>query len=392
MEAINDKMHSSLGPSIAHRWLSCPASVKLEAQFPDRAGESAAEGTLAHALCELKLKHYFFTKELTKRKYTAEVKKLKQDPLWNDEMEGYTDVYLDYIRELALSMPAAPYVAIEKHLDMSKYIPGCFGTGDCILIQGETLHVIDFKYGKSPNGRVQAEENPQMLLYALGAYSAYSLLYRIKKVVLHIVQPRLPDGITSWETSVDYLMEFAGTAAEQAEIAMSDNPYFSPSEKACRYCKAGAVCKVRAEENAKLQREIKKDPELLSPSEIGAYLEIGEDIHQWLETLKAYALTQCLNGREIPGWKAVEGRGSRDWTDADEAFRKLTEGGIKEEMLYERKPLTLAQTEKTVGKKIFDELVGDLVTKKPGKPALVPESDKRPAITNKPSAAEVFGN
>lgn len=392
MEAINDKIHSSIGPSAAHRWLSCPASVKLEAQFPDRAGESAAEGTLAHALCELKLKHYFFTRELTKRKYTAEVKKLKQDPLWSDEMEGYTDVYLEYIRGLALSMPAAPYVAVEKHLDMSKYIPGCFGTGDCILIQGETLHVIDFKYGKSPKGRVQVEDNPQMLLYALGAYTAYSLLYRIKKVVLHIVQPRLADGVTSWETDIGYLMEFARMAAEQAEIAMSDKAYFSPSEKTCRYCKAGAVCKARAEKNAMMQRETKKEPELLSLSEIGDYLAIGEDIHQWLETLKTYALIQCLNGREIPGWKVVEGRGSRDWIDADEAFRKLTEGGIEEEMLYERKPLTLAQTEKTVGKKIFEELVGDLVTKKPGKPALVPESDKRPAITNKLNATEAFGN
>lgn len=390
MEAINDKTHAKLSPSASHRWLECPASVKLEEQFPDRSSEAAAEGTLAHALCELKLKHYFFAKELPKRKYTAEVKKLKQDPLWDDEMEGYTDVYLEYIRSLALSMPSAPYVAIEKHLDMSKHIPGCFGTGDCILIQGETLHVIDFKYGKSPNGRVAAEKNPQMLLYALGAFITYSFLYPIKKVVLHIVQPRLPDGITHWETTTDYLLEFMEFAKKQADIALSDDAYFSPGAKTCRYCKAGAVCRARAEENAKLQREVAKAPDTLSPEEIGKYLEIGDDIHAWLEAVKSYALLECLAGKEIPGWKAVEGRGSRDWKDADEAFRKLVDNGVNEEMLYERKPLTLAQTEKTVGKKIFEELVGDMVVKKSGKPALVPESDKRPAITNKPSAEEAF--
>lgn len=396
-----ERSHSVLSPSGAHRWLACTPSALLEKQFPDTTSEAAQEGTLAHELAELKLRHYFFTTEFGKRKFNAAVKKLKENELWQDEMDGYTEEYLDYIKRMALSYTAPPYAAIEKRVDLSAYIPHleeedpASGTVDCSLIGGKVLHAIDFKYGKSPDGRVSAENNPQLSLYALGAYEAYKILYQIDRVKLTIVQPRLPDGISEWETSVEELLSFGEYVKKRASMAIKGEGDFHPDEKTCRYCRARGRCRARAEKNVHLAfaPDFGKPPALLDNADLGHYLTQGTDIAKWLGDLQDAALSECLAGREVPGWKAVEGRGSREWTDMDEAFDKLTRTGIApEEMLWERKPLTLAQVEKLVGKKDFQECVGEYVVKKPGKPALVTESDNRPAITNRVSAAEAFGN
>ncbi len=396
-----ERSHSVLSPSGAHRWLACTPSALLEKQFPDTTSEAAQEGTLAHELAELKLRHYFFTTEFGKRKFNAAVKKLKENELWQDEMDGYTEEYLDYIKRMALSYTAPPYAAIEKRVDLSAYIPHleeedpASGTVDCSLIGGKVLHVIDFKYGKSPDGRVSAENNPQLSLYALGAYEAYKILYQIDRVKLTIVQPRLPDGISEWETSVEELLSFGEYVKKRAAMAIKGEGDFHPDGKTCRYCRARGRCRARAEKNVQLAfaPDFGKPPALLDNVDLGNYLTQGTDIAKWLGDLQDAALSECLAGREVPGWKAVEGRGSREWTDMDEAFDKLTRTGIApEEMLWERKPLTLAQVEKLVGKKDFQECVGEYVVKKPGKPALVTESDNRPAITNRVSAAEAFGN
>lgn len=396
-----ERSHSVLSPSGAHRWLACTPSALLEKQFPDTTSEAAQEGTLAHELAELKLRHYFFTTEFGKRKFNAAVKKLKENELWQDEMDGYTEEYLDYIKRMALSYTAPPYAAIEKRVDLSAYIPHleeedpASGTVDCSLIGGKVLHAIDFKYGKSPDGRVSAENNPQLSLYALGAYEAYKILYQIDRVKLTIVQPRLPDGISEWETSIEELLSFGEYVKKRAAMAIKGEGDFHPDEKTCRYCRARGRCRARAEKNVQLAfaPDFGKPSALLDNADLGNYLTQGTDIAKWLGDLQDAALSECLAGREVPGWKAVEGRGSREWTDMDEAFDKLTRTGIApEEMLWERKPLTLAQVEKLVGKKDFQECVGEYVVKKPGKPALVMESDNRPAITNKVSAAEAFGN
>lgn len=390
-----DRSHALLSASGAHRWLICTPSALLEQQFPDTTSEAAQEGTLAHELAELKLRHYFFTTEFGKRKFNAAVKKLKENELWQNEMDGYTEEYLDYIKKTALSASAPPYVVIEKQVDLSAYVPDGFGTTDCTLLGGRVLHVIDFKYGKSPDGRVSAENNPQLSLYALGAYEAYKILYQIDRVKLTIVQPRLPDGISEWETSVEGLLSFGEYVKKRAAMAIKGEGDFHPDEKTCRYCRARGRCRARAEKNVQLAfaPDFGKPPALLDNVDLGNYLTQGTDIAKWLGDLQDAALSECLAGREVPGWKAVEGRGSREWTDMDEAFDKLTRTGIApEEMLWERKPLTLAQVEKLVGKKDFQECVGEYVVKKPGKPALVAESDNRPAITNRVSAAEAFGN
>lgn len=384
-----ERDHSFLSASGAHRWLACTPSAMLEKDFPDTTSESAREGTLAHELAELKVRNYFYSVEFGKRKLTAAIKKLKEQELWQDEMMGHTDTYLDVIKTLALGLPSKPYVAIEKRVDFSTYVPDGFGTADCILLQGYTLHVIDFKYGKGIP--VSAEENPQMKLYALGAYETYKILYPIKNIHLVIVQPRLPDGTSEWSCDIDHLLRFGEYVKARAELAIKGEGPFSPGEKQCRFCRARAKCRARAEENVRLAFAVGKKPPLISNEEVGKYLQMGEDVAKWLKDLQEYALSECLAGKDIPGWKAVEGRGAREWTDMDAAFEKLVSDGVVEgPLLWEKKPLTLAQVEKLVGVKEFKNAVGDLVVKAPGKPTLVKESDKREAITNKMTAEKAF--
>lgn len=383
-----ERSHAVLSASSSHRWMTCPGSVHLEQQFPDTTSEAAREGTLAHELAELKLRNYFYTKECGKRKLNADIKKLKENPLWNDEMIGHADTYVDYIKSVALSFKAKPGVIIEDRVDFSRWVPEGFGTADCILISGDTLCVIDLKYGKGV--KVDAERNPQLQLYALGAYAAYGMLYPIKRIHMAIVQPRLSSDASEWTCTTEGLMVFADCAEAAAKEALKEDAPFHPEESACRFCRAKTQCRARAEHNVKLAFFTDKKPPLISDEEVGQFLKQGEDVARWLADLKDYALSQCLAGKEIPGWKAIEGRGSRDWTDMDTAFAALTKGGISEALLWERKPLSLAQVEKVVGKKEFTAIAGEYVIKKPGKPALVPESDKREAITNIVTAEEAF--
>lgn len=391
-----ERPHSVLGPSSAYQWMACTPSALLGRDFPDASSPAAAEGTLAHELAELKVRNYFYTTEFGKRKLTAAVKELKKRELWQDEMMGYTDEYLDYVKSVAMKFPSSPCVDIERRVELDAYVPHLpdeketSGTADCILVGGNVLHVIDFKYGKSPEGRVKAEWNPQMLLYALGAYEAYKILYPIETVRLSIVQPRLSDGISEWECTLDEMLQFGQYVRERAALAVKGEGEFAPALKTCRYCRAKGRCKARAEKNVELAFLVGTDPRLLTNVELGQYLLKGRGVAKWLSDAQDLALAECLAGKEVPGWKAVEGRGSREWTDMDEAFKALAASGINETVLWERKPLTLAQIEKVVGTKEFQTCVGPMVVKKPGKPALAEESDNRKAITNKVSAAEAF--
>lgn len=385
----SERQHALLSASSAHRWLTCTPSAKLEDEFPDTTSRAAQEGTLAHELAEMKVRNYFYPGDVSKRKLTFAIKKFKEDELWDDEMLVHTDTYIDYIRDLSIKLSSAPYVSVEKRVDFGKYVPDGFGTADCIMVQGNTLHVIDFKYGKGVP--VSAEENPQMLLYALGAYEAYKLLYPIKEIHLAIVQPRLSDGISEWKCSIDNLLEFGEYVTGRAQLATAGAGDYAPGEKTCRFCRARKQCRARSDYNVKQAFQIGELPPLITAEEAGERLLRLEDVVKYQKDLQEWALSECLAGKEVPGWKAVEGRGSRDWTDMDQAFEKLTKIGLAEEvMLYEKKPLSLAQVEKLIGKKDFAETVGDFVIKNAGKPALVKESDKRDAITNKVTAAEAF--
>lgn len=381
--------HALLSASSAHRWLRCTGSPLLEKEFPDTTSVYAQEGTLAHELCELKLKKY--TTVMPKGTYTRAHNKIMKSELWQNEMESTSETYLEYVKEIMLACEIAPVVLIEKRVDFSRYVPEGFGTADCLILAGDMLHVIDYKHGKGVV--VDADHNPQMMLYALGAMNELSLLYRFKSVHMVIVQPRV-NNISEFTMTADELIEWGELVVKpKAEAAISGKGEFEAGDW-CRFCRAKQQCKTRYESNDSLYPELsaQHDPRLITLEELGRYLKRGKDMAAWLEDMKEYALSESLAGADVPGWKAVEGRGSRAFTDTDEAVDTLIKNGIDESVLYERRVLTLAQMEKAVGKKAFGELVGNLVVKNPGKPTLVEESDKRPRITNQPTAADVFNS
>lgn len=386
MTADMTQKHALLSASGAHRWLNCPPSARLEEKLPETNSDYANEGKLAHKIAELRLRK--FISPMGPKTYAVELKKLQADPLYQDEMLKYVDIYFNHIAKIATGLPSAPYIAIEKRLDYGAYAPEGFGTGDCIMIHSDTLYIIDLKYGKGVP--VFAEWNPQMLLYALGAYEAYKLLYSIKNVILIIAQVRLEDGISQWQLSIDELLSWGESIKQIAWQAYNGEGEFHAGEW-CRFCRAKAVCRARSETYTALEDFAKKDIKLLSNSEIGELLHKARQLTEWAKDLEQYALTECLAGNEIPGWKVVEGRSNRQFTNIDEAFKLLIDAGFDETILYERKPITLTEVEKLLGKNDFKMLLGKYVEKPPGKPTLVTIDDKRPPISNRPSAQDDFG-
>ena len=381
--------HAVLSASGASRWLACTPSARLEEQFPDSTSEYAKEGTLAHEVCELKVRKNLI-EQMPTRTYNTKLKKLKENELWQDEMDKSTDVYLEYIQELVHSYSCSPAVMVEKKVDFSQYVPEGFGTADCIVIAEGTMHIIDFKYGKGV--AVSAENNPQMKLYALGAYLEYSMLYPIEKIKMTIVQPRLENEASESEIFVAELMEWAENVVKPlAEKAYKgEGTYIAGNH--CRFCRAKATCRERARMNLEASKFEMKAGALLSDTEVGEALKMAQDLAKWAEDLKEYALTESLKGKIIPGWKAVEGRSVRAFKDTDLAIKTIIDSGIDEILLYDRKIKTLAQIEKLLGAKQFKELVGELVEKAPGKPTLVLETDKREKIVNRITAEEDFND
>ena len=383
---MSDVQHAILGASSAHRWLNCPGSALLTADMPDTTSPYAEEGTQAHAVCEA-VARMELAKEYQLVSYAGAVQPSED----NQEMLECANVYLDAILEaiagLGLSIEDPPYIALEQRVDFSQWVPDGFGTADCILIGNGILHVIDYKHGKGV--RVEAEGNPQLMLYALGALMRYQPLYFIHTVRWSIVQPRNGGVSQAPDMTADVLLKWAEETVKPVAI-LADNPDapLNPGEW-CRFCKARATCRARSDHNLALEGFEKKDPKLLTPQEVSDALTRGKDLVKWLSDLEEYALSETLTGKTIPGWKAVEGRSIRSWTDAEAAFAKALELGVPEAVLYERKPVTLAALEKTLGKKAFLPL-NAFVTVPPGKPALVPEADKRPALASKPTAEDDF--
>ncbi|GIN37822.1 DUF2800 domain-containing protein [Heyndrickxia oleronia] len=381
----SERAHALLSASASHRWLTCTPSVRLEEQFPDSTSEYAEEGTLAHEIAELKLRKYF-VEPMSQSTFTRRLNKMKKHELFQDEMLRHTDTYLEYLQGLTIGFSYSPYVAVEKRLNYSSYAPEGFGTVDCLIIGGDTLYITDFKYGKGV--KVDADNNPQMKLYALGAYVEYSFLYPIKNVHLAIIQPRL-DSISEFTLSLDELLAWGEEIKPLAQKAFNGEGEFVPGEH-CKFCKAKAQCRARAEQYTALEDFKSMKPPLISNGEVGQILEKAEHIESWVKALKEYALAECLKGNEIPNWKAVEGRTTRNYVDLDKAFSHLKENGIDEAILYDRVPLTVAKIEKELGKKEFKSLLEEpgLIVKSAGKPTLAPASDKRKAVS--PDVAEDF--
>ena len=369
------EVHAKLSASSSHRWLHCPLSVKLEEDFPESTSDYAQEGTLAHSICELKLSKQYAP--IGPRTFAIRFNKLKKAPFYQDEMDKYTDDYVEFIKGQAIAFESKPTVLIEKQVSFGNYVPEGFGTSDCIIIGNDTLEVVDFKYGKGVE--VSAEENPQMMLYALGALDTYGMLYDITTVKMSIVQPRI-NNYSTWTVDTQYLRDWGESIKQTAQMAFNGEGEFSSGEW-CRFCKAKATCRARAEKNLELAKLDFAKGETLTNDEIGDILVKAQDLAQWAADLKEYALQECLNGGDITGWKAVEGRSVRQFKNTEDAFKVVTDSGIDEAMLYERKPITLTAVEKLLGKKAFDELLADEVIKPQGKPTLVPITDKRPVYS-----------
>lgn len=392
-----ERDHALLSASASHRWLLCTPSARLEATLPDTTSRAAKEGTLAHEIAELKLRKYF-TEPMGPQKFSAAMKKLKArldddgKPLYADEMDRHTDTYLEYLQKLAHSLTSPPYVAIEKRLDFSMYVPEGFGTGDFIAIGGGTLFINDFKYGKGVP--VSAVDNPQMKLYALGAYHAYSFLFPIERVRMAIIQPRLND-ISEDEISLADLLAWGESIEPRAAAAFAGEGEYTPGEH-CGFCRARSTCRARVESLLDAAAPAPMRPPLITWAEAANILRRVESLGliKWYNALKDDALAEVLKGGDVPGWKAVHGRGSREYVDIDAAFAHLQASGIEEALLYERRPLTVAAIEKVLKTKQYKELLADAghVVTKPGSPTLVPSDDPRSAITDQVSAEQAFGD
>jgi len=363
------EQHALLSASSAHRWLVCTRAPRLEETLPETRSEYADEGRLAHAIAELRLRKQY-TDPMGQKAFNEKLDELKQNPLYSNEMMSHVDTYFDYIANLVYSFPSQPYVAIEKRLDYSEYVPEGFGTGDCIIISGTDLYVIDFKYGKGIP--VSTENNPQMKLYALGAYTESSFLYNIEKVTMIIIQPRI-ENISESTISIDELLAWGESIRPIALQAYNGEGEFVIGEH-CRFCRAKALCRARAEFNMSI--DTSRSPHLLTDEEAGQLLERAKDLKAWAADLEDYVFGAVMSGKDIPGWKVVKGRSVRQFSNVDEAFDTLKQNGIDEAMLYERKPITLTNVEKLLGKTKFNELLSNFVVKD-GKPTLVPASDKR---------------
>lgn len=362
--------HAVLSASSSHRWLNCSPSARLEQEFEDRETEAAAEGTAAHALCEHKLRRAL--KLQSRRKPIS-----RYD---SDEMDMHTDGYAQFVLETLAEVRkncADPLINIEQRLDFSCYVPDGFGTGDCIIIGDKIMHIIDFKYGQGV--LVEAEHNPQMMLYALGALRLFDSLYDIEEVAMTIYQPRR-ENISTWTIPVAELNAWAeNELISKARLAYEGKGEYRPGPW-CTFCKAAVKCRARAEEKLRLAQYEFAKPPLLTDTEIEDILGKLDDLTRWAEEIKIYAQDAALNhGKQWHGYKVVEGRSVRKYSNEDAVVEAANAAGYHD--IFRKTLLPLTEMERLMGKQEFQSILGGLIIKPAGKPTLVPASDKRPAIT-----------
>ncbi len=365
--------HAVLSPSAAGRWLACTPSARLEAGFPDKAGDFALEGSLAHE----------FGETILKGGDERCLAKLRTDKFYSEELEEYARGYAGFVQEkFGLAKKSTPdaVLRIEEKIDLTAYVPEGFGTGDAIILADGTLDIIDLKYGKGVP--VSAVENKQMMLYALGALDMFGFMYAIDKVRMTIYQPRL-DSISEYEMQADDLVAWGeGVLKPAAATAFKGEGDFVPG-KHCQFCRAKAQCKALAEENLKASEHEFDDAALLSDGELADILTKADGIKSWISAVEEFALQSALEGKKIPGFKLVEGRSVRRYSDEGKVAETLIANGFKKENLYEPAKLkTITSMEKLITKKTFAALLNGLVIKPQGKPALVPVSDKRPELND----------
>lgn len=360
--------HALLSASSSYRWLNCPPSALKCAKLPDTSSEFARQGTDAHKLCEFKVR-------------TALGHKL-EDPTksltyFDEEMSNCADEYAQFVMECLAAAKTSckdPLIMIEQRLDFSRWVPGGFGTGDCLIVADDTLTVIDYKHGLGV--LVDAEKNPQMMCYALGALNLFDDIYDIRQVSMTIFQPRR-DNVSTYRLDKGELLHWAETVLKPtAELAAKGEGEYNAGDH-CRFCKIKATCRKRAEYNLELARYDFAVPSTLQDEEIEAVLERADELVNWASDVKEYALQQALSGKQWEGWKLVEGRSNRRYINEEAVAAAVENAGFDP---YEKKLLGITAMTRQLGKKRFEELLSNLVEKPQGKPVLVPESDKRPAM------------
>lgn len=376
----SERAHALLSASGAYRWMACTPSARLEEKFPEDKDASiyAQEGTFAHELSELEIK--FSLDKINDLQYHKEKSEKIASEFFTDEMEEETEKYVLHVVGAATEAIKADRFAeiiIEDRFDLTRWIPEGFGSNDAVIIAGDTLKVIDLKYGKGI--KVKADHNPQLMLYALGALEKHGILFGIERVEMTIVQPRL-NSISTWEISADELLKWGEEIVKPtAAKAFKGEGEFKPGDH-CQFCKASIRCKALAQHNLELVKYEFRDPDLLEDEELLEVFDKGPALIKWANKIEAYVLEEAIKGKVWPGYKMVEGRSVRQITDEEKAAAALYAAGFEDAKIYTRKLKGITDLTKLLGKTEFEAVLGPYVHKPAGKPTLAPNDDPRPEI------------
>ena len=372
--------HSLLSPSKAARWLNCPPSACLEAKIPDTPSPYAAEGTLAHALAENELN--FASGYISEVEYYTNLAKLRNDELFEVDMADYIARYVDFVLNILAEEGTDTKLFVEQKLDLCRYVPDCYGTADAIVVSDNTLHIIDLKYGKGV--KVDAFENPQLKLYALGALDLVSVLYDIERVTLNIVQPRL-NHIDTYSLSKAELLDWAFAVSKKAALAFEGVGTMQAGTW-CKFCKCNPKCKALADKQLEIAKYDFRQADFLTDKELVDIFKRSKEFKEWIDAVNNYIKTFLEQGGSIKGLKLVESSSRRSWrdevADAEAIKAAAEEAGLPTDILYTEPTIkSFSAIEKTVGKKVFEKVFSKFIKSTSYKAAAL-ESDKRPAAIN----------
>lgn len=383
LELHENRPHALLSASGSSRWINCTPSAKLEEKYGKQTTSVyAQEGTLAHEISELYIKHDILH-SIDAEEFSHQLEMLMENELFNEEMLSVIPIYVDYCAseyKSVKSQNSEAIMEIEQKLDLTEYVPESFGTADCIIISDGTIEVIDLKYGKGVP--VYADANRQLMLYGLGALRKFDVMYDIQNIKLTIVQPRI-NNISTWQISVKDLMHWAETELKPAAKLAFEGKGEIKAGSWCKFCSVKNQCKALAEQQLEIAKYEFKKPEFLSDDEISDILKRAHKFTEWINSIEEYAQTEAYNGNKVwPGFKVVEGISRRKWIDEEKVIDTLYSRfpELSDDQIFDTKLVSISQIEKLLGKKTVQEKLGDVIIKPQGKPTLVPDTDKRPSI------------
>jgi hypothetical protein len=384
LTAHSTRAHALLGASKAAQWINCPPSARLQEHVPDKRSAFADEGTLAHELSEIKLESRLLPCDTKKREQLdSALKKIQANDFYGSEMENAITEYCELVEERFMEAKARSADAIlqlEASADFSEWVPEGRGIGDVVIIADGVLEVIDLKYGEGIP--VSAYGNPQIRLYALGAWAEYNIFYDIREIRMTIVQPRL-DSVTTDILKVEELLVWAEEIVRPAAVLADAGEGEFKAGDHCRWCKVRRNCRARTDANMAAVAYEFKDPALLDLEEVGAILVVAKQLQSWAKDVQDYAFDQARSGNRVPGWKLVEGRSNRAISDKEAAVALLAaKEDVKPDAYLKMELYGITELEKRVGKKELLAVLGGLIVKPPGKPVLVVETDKRPELNS----------